>query len=442
MILIGRAFLITVFLLLLVSAAARASVPTDFDVIRYDAAIEPSFANKSVTGRVTVTLRPLVNTLTSVSFNDGALVVDRVRRKSGTTLSFENHDGVLKIALPKPASTHDEIQFEIVYHGIPKYGIKYFPDQRQLYTVFSTSQWMPCVDAPSDRAQFRLSLTVPKGLKVAGNGSNVRITPVDQDKVLSVLEQREPVPTYIFGFAAGDFREVTRKHRGVTFRYLVTPTFSDLEIDKIFRDTADELDFYQDHAGVKYPYPQYTQVIAAGGTEQEMAGFTVIDEDYGHDILQDEHENWLGAHEFAHQWWGNQVTNVDWTHFWLNEGMANFLVAAYKEHRFGHDDYVKEIDKLRTRYEKVRDAGKDKPLVFPDWNHPTREDRSIVYNKGGYVLSLLRTEMGDAAFWHGLKLYTRANWGRSVQTVDLQRAMEKAAKRSLQGFFDKWVYHR
>jgi aminopeptidase N len=435
-----RGILSLLILLLSSALGANASVPSEIDVIKYDAYLEPNWADKSVAGRVTITLRPLVNNFSLVTLNDGALVIDAVRGKGGAALNFENKDGLLKIALLKPATTRDEIQLEIVYHGVAKYGLQFYPEQRQVYTAFSTSQWMPCVEAPSDRALFRLSLTVSKELKIVGNGKNVRTTSVTPDKVVSVWEQRIPVPTYLFGFAAGDFREVVRSHRGITFRYLATPTFSDAEIEQIFRDTAGMMDFYEERAGVKYPYAVYTQVIAAGGTEQEMAGFTVIDEDYGRDLLKDERENWLGAHEFAHQWWGNQVTNVDWTHFWLNEGLANFMVAAYKEKRFGRAAYDAEIDKLRTRYEKVRDAGKDKPLVFPDWNHPTREDRTIVYSKGGYVAHLLRLEMGEAAFWQGLKSYTRSTWGRSVQTIDFQHAMEKAAKHSLQAFFNKWVY--
>lgn len=434
---IVRGIVTSMFLFLSLAVAANAA---DFNVIKYDAQIEPHMADKLVTGRVTVTLRPLVNNLTQITLNDGVLVIDAVKGKNGVSLSFENKDGLLKIALAKPASLRDEIQVEIVYHGVPKYGLRFFPEQQQVYTVFSTSQWMPCVDAPSDRAQFRLGLNVPKDWKVVGNGKNWGTTAATQDRVLSVWEQRDPAPTYLFGFAAGNFREVVRKHGHTSFRYLATPSFTEAQIDQIFRDTAGMMDFYGDRAGVKYPYPVYTQVIAAGGPEQEMAGFTVIDEDYGNNILKDEHENWLAAHEFSHQWWGNQVTNVDWTHFWLNEGLANFMVAAYEEKRFGRAAYDAEIADLRMRYEKVRDAGKDKPLVFPDWNHPSREDRSIVYNKGGYVAHLLRQEMGDDAFWRGIKLYTQTNWGRSVQTIDFQHAMEKAAKRSLQAFFDKWVY--
>ncbi|HEX9962083.1 MAG TPA: M1 family aminopeptidase, partial [Pyrinomonadaceae bacterium] len=165
-----------------------------------------------------------------------------------------------------------------------------------------------------------------------------------------------------------------------------------------------------------------------------------MNEDYGRAVLKNERDIWLGAHEFAHQWWGNMVTNRDWTHFWLNEGMATFMTAAYKEHRFGREEYLSEIEKSKMRYERVRDAGKDKSLVFPDWNRPAREDRVLVYQKGAYVTHLLREEMGDEAFWKGLKIYTQKYWGKSVETVDFQKAMEKSSGKDLSAFFDKWVY--
>ena len=134
------------------------------------------------------------------------------------------------------------------------------------------------------------------------------------------------------------------------------------------------------------------------------------------------------------------VTNRDWTHFWLNEGFANFMTAAYFEHRFGRAAYLSEIKRYRESYEKLRDAGFDKSLVFPDWNKPKREDRRLVYDKGAYVLYLLREELGDKLFWKGLKEYTRKYWGKSVETKDFQNSMEKASGKDLSKFFDKWVY--
>ncbi|MEO6391066.1 MAG: M1 family metallopeptidase [Pyrinomonadaceae bacterium] len=432
-----RAFLLGCFAMATVCLGAPS-----IDAIKYDARIEPDLATKTLSGRVTVEFRSLTAGQAQIEFNDGDLIIDEVQDRHSRPLTFVQDGKVLRINLARKLSMNQTDRVTIAFHGTAKYGMQFYPAEKQVYTAFSTSQWMPCLDAPSDRTQFKLAVVVRSGLKVVGNGTNTETRQLPDGKVLSVWEQKVPVPTYIFGFAAGDFREVTLTHRGVMLRFLVPPGFTADQTGKIFRDTADELDFFEERSGVKYPYRTYTQVLAAGGTQQEMAGFTVLDEPYGRGVLADERENWLGAHEFAHQWWGNQVTNVDWTHFWLNEGLATFMVAAYKEHRFGRDEYLKEVGKFRTRYEKVRDAGKDKPLVFPDWDHPTREDRTIVYQKGALVLYLLREEMGDRAFWTGLKAYTRAFWGKSVTTVDFQRALEKAAKRNLQVFFDKWVYGR
>ena len=170
-----------------------------------------------------------------------------------------------------------------------------------------------------------------------------------------------------------------------------------------------------------------------------MSGFTAMRETYWKEILADEKEIWLGAHELAHQWWGNMVTCKDWTHFWLNEGMATFMTAAYKEHRFGRAEYLGDIEASRAAYEKVLTAGKDKPLVFRDWLRPTSEDRTLVYSKGAYVLHLLRLELGDRLFWAGIRHYTKKYFGKSVTTADFQAAMEEATGRSLKLFFDQWI---
>jgi aminopeptidase N len=202
------------------------------------------------------------------------------------------------------------------------------------------------------------------------------------------------------------------------------------------------LDFFEDRAGVKYADKTYTQVLAAGGVEQEMSSFTALKESYGKQLLDNEQDLWLAAHEFAHQWWGNMVTCESWSHFWLNEGVATFMAAAYLEHRFGRELYLREIEGYRASYEKVRAAGKDKSLVFPDWLSPTQEDRTLVYDKGAYVMHLLREEMGERAFWKGLRSFTQRHFGGSVVTSDFIAAMEQANRKSLKPFFAKWIYLR
>lgn len=429
--------LLLAFLLIVDAVQAQTA---SLDIISYDAQIEPDISGKTVRGKVTLRFNALINGLTRIQLNSGSLEI-AVVREDKNALKFEKKDNLLNIDLSRPAKLNESRKIEIEYHGAPRFGIRFFPELKQIYTVFSTGQWLPSVDAPDDRATFRLNLILPKDLKAVGNGRLIKQISLPNGKNSYLWEQKTPIPTYIFGFAAGDFREVVFSHRGVKFRYLAPPQFSEAEIKQIFRDTTDMLDFFTDKAGIKYIDQTYTQVLATGGVQQEMSSFAAMNNEYGKGVLENERENWLVAHELAHQWWGNMVTNRNWNHFWLNEGLATFMVAAYKEHRFGREEYLKEIGKLRARYERVRDAGKDKSIIFPDWNNPAPEDRSIVYNKGGYVFHLLREEIGDAAFWGGIKEYTRQNWGKSVTTPDLKRALEKASRRNLSSFFNKWVFN-
>lgn len=425
--------LLCLVLVLFVCVVAHGST----DVIDYSATLEPDLVGKSVIG--TVSIRFLSGEKV-VEFDCGELIVDSVL-ENGRPVQFSVNDHKLKVSLADGQRGRDnQRQIQIRYHGSPRRRIRFFPDRQQVYTVFSTSQWMVCNDDPADKATFRLQLVLPSTLTVVGNGELVSQRELPNNKRLTEWRQRSPIPTYIFGFAAGPFKVVKEKHKGVELQYLAT-NYSEPEIHRIFRATPDMLDFFEARAGVKYADKTYTQVLAAGGVEQEMSSFTALKESYGKELLDNEQDLWLAAHEFAHQWWGNMVTCRDWNHFWLNEGVATFMAAAYLEHRFGRAAYLREIESYRTSYEKVRAAGKDKSLIFPDWLHPTSEDRTLVYDKGAYVLHLLREEMGERAFWRGLQIFTRRHFGKSVVTSDFMAAMKKQTERvcmtsSRSGLFD------
>ena len=409
-----------------------------FDVLHYDARIEPDIAAKTLTGSVAIRFAALAEALTTIELDCGDLSIDAVT-EGPDTLKFERRDRRLSIQLRRAAKTGETRDISIDYHGAPRFGIQFFPDRTQVYTVFTTSQWMVCVDAPDDRATLRLKVLLPKGLRMAANGRLASQKDQPNGKIAFDWQQDAAVPTYTFGFAAGRFQEVTEQSGGIRLRYLAA-SFSDSQLRRIFRLTSDMIRFYEERAGVRYGGKTYTQVLAAGRVAQEMSGFTAIRESYGNEVLADETAVWLGAHELAHQWWGNQVTCRDWRHFWLNEGMANFMTAAYGEHRFGRQMYDRDIERSRLGYQKVRDKGKDRPLVFPDWLHPTADDRTIVYDKGAYVLHLLRTELGEDAFWAGIRDYTRRYFGKSVTTADFQKAMEESSGKNLGAFFARWGY--
>ena len=415
-------------MILFASLGARA------DVFHYSVTLEPDIANKSVKGSVLIRV---LSTSTVLEFDCGELTIDSVQN-SGKPLKFSVEDHKLQVSLSEGKGVEE---IEIQYHGSPKRGIRFFPDRQQVYTVFSTSQWMVCVDDPADKATLTFQLILPSSLTAVANGQLVSQRELPNNKRTLEWQQRTAIPTYIFGFAVGPFRVVKEKRRNVELQYFAT-NYTESEVRRIFRDTPDMLNFFEERAGVKYADKTYTQVLAAGGVEQEMSSFTALKESYGKELLDNEQDLWLAAHEFAHQWWGNMVTCRDWNHFWLNEGIATFMAAAYLEHRFGRAVYLREIETYRANYEKVRTAGKDKSLVFPDWRSPTREDRTLVYDKGAYVLHLLREEMGERAIWKGLRFFTRRHFGKSVVTSDFTAAMEEANGKSLKEFFAKWVYLR
>lgn len=373
-----------------------------------------------------------------VEFDIGDLTVDSVTA-GGNPAVYSQAAKRLKVELGGPARSGDRRRLEVEYHGAPRYGLEFAPEKSEVYTIFSTSQWMPCVDAPDDRATLRLTLVLPRGLTAIANGRPVRDHPMAGNLVAQEWILDRPVPTYTMGFAAGRF-QVAEERRGKTRLRFLSADLSAPDLHRVFADTRDMLDFFEARSGVRYPAATYTQALVEDTIGQELAGFSLMSEEYGQAVLADPSRVGLMAHEFAHQWWGNEATCEDWTHFWLNEGIATFMAAAYRERRLGRDAYLKDVDGWRARYERVKAAGKDRSLVFPDWNHPTSDDRALVYQKGALVLHELREHLGERAFWAGLRLYTRGHFGKSVRTADFQMAMEMAAHRNLAAFFNEWVY--
>jgi aminopeptidase N len=424
---------------LILATTAVAQAPTGssaVDVVHYSAAIQVDVERAAVRGTVFVHFVAAAGEPAMLTLDAGDLEVDAVTDGVRPT-EFAKQRSRLSITLG--AVPERERFVRIDYHGVPPRGLHLVAASGQVSTAFATSQWMPCVDAPSERATFDVSLVAPRGHETVASG-RVYSTRKAANGIRTRWALDEPVPSYLLGFATGPFREAVARAGRIELRYLGPRSFSARQLQQIFAATPDMLAFFERVSGVAYPHGSYAQVLLEAGSGQEMAGFSVMSVGYGERVLADPTNLWLGAHELAHQWWGNGVTNESWNHFWLNEGIATFMTAAYLEQRFGREAYMTQIDAARAKYEALRDAGRDHALVFDDWSRPSADDRSIVYDKGAYVVHLLRAELGDEVFWTGLRRYTQSNWGRSVATHDFQEAMEQASSRDLDAFFARWVY--
>jgi len=320
----------------LLAAQPLAAAPPDgrlFDVLGYVATVRPDIRGGTVAGDVSIHLRLLSGKAETIELDRADLVIDEVRQQ-GRRLDFDLLPRRVRVHLPTPVARGESRDLAISYHGAPRSGLRFVPERQQAYTIFSTSEWLVCVDAPDDKATFDLRLVLPAGLKAVGTGTLVSEQPGPDGTIVHRFRQKRPASSYLFGFAAGRFIEVKAAEGNTALQYL-GEGFSPDELSRVFRDTPGMLDFFTRRAGVAYPLDTYTQVLVANTAGQEAWGFSLLSDAYGHAVLDDPAAISLIAHELAHQWWGNLITCQDWTHFWLNEGFATFMAAAYDEERFG-----------------------------------------------------------------------------------------------------------
>ena len=420
-----------------ISFVADAVEPRGFDIQHYATTLDVDIAAGQVSGETQVRFTALGGSLRQLVLDSGELVVESVLQ-NGDAVAFTQAEGKTTVDLAKAVAADTESSVVLKYHGKPRFGLEFAPDRSEVYTIFSTSQWMPSIDAPDERATLDLALRLPRQLSATAVGDSMPSRLLEDGRVEHRWRLRAAMPGYVYGFAAGPYRHVQRKHGDIGLHYYSVDR-SEAELQQVFAATGDMLDFFASRAGLPY-HGEYRQALVARTIGQEMAGLSLMSEAYGQRVLDDSGQLALMAHEAAHQWWGNRVTCAGWEHFWLNEGMANFMTAVWLQHAQGEAAYQQMVEGWRKRVRALRDKGSDRALVYPDWNRPTADDRAVVYQKGAYVLHLLREALGEEVFWRGLRDYTRANDGRSVVTVDFQKAMEAAAGRSLQPFFDEWVY--
>lgn len=401
------------------------------DVLSYRVNLEPNMEGKYIRGDVTINfvLNPTSNELI---LSSGSLEVTEVVGESVT--GYIQQEGKLIITFDDRATIENQVQ--IFYTGKPSRGLV-FPEAGQAHTAYFTSEWMVCNDSPNELAKFAIDLLIPSEKTCIANGTLTK-KELKGEKVLYSWSQDDETPAYTYGFVIGSFNKFEGKYGGIALNhYSKHHTVSELET--IFSKTSEMIEFFEERSGIFYSQNSYSQILI-GNHYQEMSGFAVLSESYGKLVLSDSTETNLISHELAHQWWGNRITCESWNHFWLNEGFATFMSAAYNEHRFGKEKYNADIDSYFKVYKAILDRGKDKPLVFNKWSDATQDDRNLVYFKGAYVLHLLRVELGDQKFWYGIKIFSQKYFGKSTNTYQFQESMEEAAGRDLNDFFDKWIY--
>lgn len=319
------------------------------------------------------------------------------------------------------------------YEAKPGRGFRWL-DDGTIVTMFDCGAWMVCDASPGYRATLRLEIVVPaaaSGMRAIGPG---RLTKQyrDSEGEHFVYEVRKAAQSFLFSFA------VAKLERSVSgnFEILSVRPPSGEAVAK----SAKAYRFFHEKAGVDLPDPHYAQAfLSMRGIGQEAAGIALMSQSYLEN-LESRDSVELMAHELAHQWWAVLVGIRSWSDFWLNEGITEFMTAAFVEHHQGRAAYDAKIRTLESEMAKLRAEGKDRPLHWEKWTDAVGALGPVPYRKGALFMHRLRGEMGEERFWRGIALYTRRHAGKLVDSRDFQAAMEEAAGRGLGAVFEEGVY--
>ena len=412
-------------------AAAPASVSpkaASFRILRYDVEITPDIRARTMVGRTTLELTPAAPGLAQLRFPKNDLVIDAASM-GGIDVPTRLEGDERVFDLPPGLRTDRPARVTVAYHGTAPQGLTF--GETWVYSGYHTCTWMICRDDPGEKAAFSIRIDVPSTYKVVASG--------EPAPGRNVWTETQGFSAYLFGFAAGELTEVTTEVGGVELRLLGVDETPE-SLTRKFAPSADMLRYFAAKAGIGLPHHAYTQVLVPGSEAQEKSSFSIIGKEYLDPILSDPTEDWVIAHELAHQWWGNQVTCRTWSEEWLNEGVVTFLVAAYKQQRWGQGAYEREMQIAREGRERAIQARFDVPLASSRKYPSLRIMRAIAYAKGALFMDLLRRRIGDDAFWRALGSYTQANRGKAVDSRDMQAAMERASGVDLAPLFREWVY--
>ncbi len=348
-----------------------------------------------------------------------------------------------RILLSQNMNADDTATFIIPYSGIPADGLIISKTKYDHRSFFADNwpnrghNWLPCHDDPADKATVEFVVTAPEHYQVVANGVQVEESSLGNGFKLTHWKEETPISTKVMVIGAADF--------AVNLAGVVNgniPVYSWVypeNKDKGFYDYAmakDILPFFINNVG-PYGYKKLANVQSKtrfGGLENANTIF------YSESSVSGTRKSeGLIAHEIAHQWFGNMATEKSFGHLWLSEGFATYFTILYFEYKYGKDTAIRMLKEDR---EKVIAYSKEskKAVVDTEETDYMKLLNPNSYPKGGWILHMLRSELGDSVFWRSIRKYYATYAGGVADTRDLQKAFEDVSGKNLKQFFDQWLY--
>ena len=370
--------------------------------------------------------------------NFGMVVTEVLEDSINASFKFDHNK--LKI-VPRNSSSSQKV-YTVSYEGIPERGLVIDKTKFGQRSFFGDNwpnlarHWLPVVDHPSDKASIEFRITAPDHYDVVATGEKIEESNLGNGFKLTTYREPAPVATKVVTIGVTEFASTLLDEvYGIPVSAWVYPEnrldgFSDYGV------ATKVLKYFIDSVG-PYSYSKLANMQAKtqwGGLEN--AGTIAY---FENSVTGKNEVEELIAHEIAHQWFGNSATENDWNHVWLSEGFATYFAILYQEWVYGD---ARRKEQLALDRMQIIDYYKKNPspVVDPSIIDPFKVLSVNTYQKGGWVLNMLRYKIGYEKFWNGIRSYYRKYQNANAMTSDFQKVMEEVSGEDLNDFFQQWIF--
>jgi aminopeptidase N len=430
-----------------------------YDVQHYVIRTRFDVPAKTVYGDVTVMVQPLSNGFQSFDLDATGMEFESVRLESeDRDLRWTKGNNKIFITLDRAYSASEQIAVRLKYQATPERGLYFIPASpatryrryakpAQIWTQGEPEEnhfWFPCYDFPDDKATSEQYITTSAGELAISNGELLE-TINNQDGTRTFhWKMDQPHSSYLISLVVGNYAKVSDKYKNIPVDYYTYPG-TETKAQRAFGETPQMMQWFSQRFQYEFPYNKYSQTVVANfifGGMENITATTQADTE----ILSGEGDDPsltvtnLVSHELSHSWFGDLATAKDWANLWVNEGMATFFEAAYKEQKEGRESYLAELRSDAATYFSEDAFQYRRPIISNRYQTPVDLFDSTLYKKGGVVVHMLREVVGDEVFWKALTAYLQEFKYQNTGARDVQRVFERVSGQNLEWFFDQWLY--
>lgn len=436
-------FLLLSWSVTLIAQDTGLSKTNPFDFKKIDAYVKINPSQGKVEGEVSYSFDILAQEDTL--YIDGRKMQFSEVKLSGNPVKFfSDEKGIYILSDFLPSQDN---QLTLNYHVKPESGMYFInwdspvtESKKQVWTQGQgkyTSTWLPSFDDMTEKAEFDLSFEFPAQYQLIANGRQKSVGEVNDSTRVWRFDMDKPMSSYLVGMAAGKFDSKTFTSASGDEMQLFYHPEDSLNFEPTYRHSVEIFDFLENEIGMPYPWQNYKQIpvldfLYAG---MENTGTTIFSSSFLTDSIGFKDRNYVNvnAHELAHQWFGNLVTETGGKDHWLHEGFATYYALLAEKEIFGEDYYYWKLYQTAESLKELSDSGKGEALLNPKASSLT------FYQKGAWALHILKEKIGDEAFKEGIKNYLELYSFKNVKTDNFIAEMEMASGMDLSQYVTDWL---